>query len=238
MTDFPLSAPLAAAAPTANRKRLSWRKAFDHAILIAGSLFMLAPVLMLVQMSTVPDAQIMQTGPSLEIGGEFWSNLDKAIFGSMSFSGKNTGLAMFINSMILGLGFAIGKIVVALMAAYAIVYFRMRFATLAFWLIFTTLLLPLEVRIVPSYEITQKLGLLNTYTGMILPLIASATATFFFRQFFLSVPEELVEAARIDRAGPIRFFFDILVPLSRTMIAAIFIIMFVYGWNQYLWPTC
>lgn len=150
---------------------------------------MMAPVLMLLQMSTIPDAQIMQTGPSLEIGGEFWANLDKALFGSMSFSGRNTGLSMFVNSMILGLGFALGKIVIALMAAYAIVYFRMRFATLAFWLIFTTLLLPLEVRIVPSYEITQKLGLLNTYTGMILPLIASATATFFFGQFFLSVPE-------------------------------------------------
>lgn len=237
MTDFSLPAPAVSDAPLANKKRVSWRKVFDHLILIAGSLFMMAPVLMLVQMSTVPDVDLMRSGPSLAVGGEFWANLDKALFGSMSFSGKNTGLSMFINSMILGLGFAFGKIVIALMAAYAIVYFRMRFATLAFWLIFTTLLLPLEVRIVPSYEITQKLGLLNTYTGMILPLIASATATFFFRQFFLSVPEELVEAARIDRAGPIRFFFDILVPLSRTMIAAIFIIMFVYGWNQYLWPV-
>jgi sn-glycerol 3-phosphate transport system permease protein len=139
--------------------------------------------------------------------------------------------------MILGLGFAIGKIVIGMMAAYAIVYFRLKFATLAFWMIFTTLLLPLEVRILPSYEVITDLNLGNTYTGLIVPLIASATATFFFRQFFRSVPEELIEAARIDGAGPVKFFIDILVPLSRTMIAAMFIIMFVFGWNQYLWPT-
>ena len=151
--------------------------------------------------------------------------------------GANTGLNMLWNSLILGFGFAIGKIVLGMMAAYAIVYFRLRFASFAFWMIFTTLLLPLEVRILPSYEIVQRLGMLNTYQGLIVPLIASATATFFFRQYFRSIPEELVEAARIDGAGPVKFFFDILVPLSRTMVAAMFIIMFVYGWNQYLWPT-
>ena len=124
-----------------------------------------------------------------------------------------------------------------MMAAYAIVYFRFRFGTFAFWLIFTTLLLPLEVRILPSYEIVQSLGMLNSYAGLIVPLIASATATFFFRQFYKSVPDEMVEAARIDGAGALQFFIDILIPLSRTMIAAMFIIMFVYGWNQYLWPT-
>ncbi len=209
----------------------------DHAILIIGVLVMVAPLLMLLQMTSVPDVDILKSGPSLEIGDQFWSNLQKALFESMSFSGANTGLSMFGNSLILGLGFAIGKVVISMMAAYAIVYFRLKFAMLAFWLIFTTLLLPLEVRIVPSYEVTQKLGLLNSYTGLIVPLIASATATFFFRQFFMSVPDELVEAARIDGAGPVKFFIDILVPLSRTMIAAIFIIMFVYGWNQYLWPT-
>jgi sn-glycerol 3-phosphate transport system permease protein len=219
------------------RRAFPWGAVLNHAILIAGALFMIAPLAMFVQMSTMPDAEIMQHGPSLQIGDQLWSNLQKALFESMSFSGETTGVNMFRNSMILGLGFALGKIVISMMAAYAIVYFRMRFATLAFWLIFTTLLLPLEVRIVPSYEITQKLGLLNTWTGLIVPLIASATATFFFRQFFMSVPEELLEAARIDGAGPVRFFLDILVPLSQTMIAAVFIIMFVYGWNQYLWPV-
>jgi sn-glycerol 3-phosphate transport system permease protein len=164
-------------------------------------------------------------------------NFDKALFLKGGFTGEITGSGMLMNSFILGIGFAIGKIMIGMTAAYAIVYFRLRFATFAFWMIFTTLLLPLEVRILPTYEVVQGLGLANTYTGLILPLVASATATFFFRQFFLSVPEELVEAARIDGAGPVKFFIDILVPLSRTMVAAIFIIMFVYGWNQYLWPT-
>jgi sn-glycerol 3-phosphate transport system permease protein len=159
------------------------------------------------------------------------------MFQADGFSGINTGTRMLMNSFILGIGFAFGKIFVGMLAAYAIVYFRMRYASLAFWIIFTTLLLPLEVRILPSYEVVQRLGMLNTYQGLIIPLIASATATFFFRQYFRSIPEELVEAARIDGAGPVRFFFDILIPLSRTMIAAMFIIMFVYGWNQYLWPT-
>ncbi len=124
-----------------------------------------------------------------------------------------------------------------MLAAYAIVYFRFRLATFFFWIIFTTLLLPLEVRILPSYEVMNTLKLTNTYTGLIVPLLASATGTFYFRQFFKSVPDELLEAARIDGAGPFKFFIDVLVPLSRTMMAAIFIIMFVYGWNQYLWPT-
>jgi sn-glycerol 3-phosphate transport system permease protein len=209
----------------------------DHGVLILGSLFMLLPLLMLLQMTTIPDTEIIRTGPSLTVGDQFDDNFNKAMFEASGFSGENTGLSMLKNSFILGIGFAVGKIVIGMMAAYAIVYFRLRFATFAFWLIFTTLLLPLEVRILPSYEVVQWLGMLNTYQGLIIPLIASATATFFFRQFFRSVPEELVEAARIDGAGPVKFFIDILVPLSRTMIAAMFIIMFVYGWNQYLWPT-
>ncbi|WP_084864236.1 ABC transporter permease subunit [Salibaculum halophilum] len=209
----------------------------DHAVLIAGSLFLMLPLLMLLQMTTIPDTEIIQTGPSLKIGDQFGDNLEKAMLQASGFSGENTGMSMLKNSFILGIGFAVGKIVIGMTAAYAIVYFRLRFATLAFWLIFTTLLLPLEVRILPSYEVVQRLGMLNTYQGLIIPLIASATATFFFRQFFRSVPEELVEAARIDGAGPVKFFVDILVPLSKTMIAAMFIIMFVYGWNQYLWPT-
>lgn len=210
---------------------------FDHLILILGALFMMLPLLMVFQMTTIPDVEIIKTGPSLRIGDQFDDNFEKAMFQASGFSGENTGLSMLKNSFILGIGFAVGKILIGMMAAYAIVYFRLRFATLAFWLIFTTLLLPLEVRILPSYEIVQGLGMLNTYQGLIIPLIASATATFFFRQFFRSVPEELVEAARIDGAGPVKFFVDILVPLSKTMIAAMFIIMFVYGWNQYLWPT-
>lgn len=222
---------------THKKRRIKFSVVLDHSVLILGAIFMLLPVLMLLQMTTMPDLVTMKTGPSLAVGDQLDENFRKAIFQADGFSGANTGLRMLWNSLALGLGFAFGKIVLGMMAAYAIVYFRMRFASFAFWIIFTTLLLPLEVRILPSYEIAQKLGMLNTYQGLIIPLIASATATFFFRQYFRSIPEELVEAARIDGAGPVKFFIDILVPLSQTMIAAMFIIMFVYGWNQYLWPT-
>ena len=228
MTDIPYT-------PAA--RRIRWSVLADHAVLIAGSLFLLIPLLVMLQTTTTTDLETIKYGPQLAIGDQLDDNFRAAMFKASGFSGQNTGLSVLINSTILGLGFALGKIVIGMMAAYALVYFRMRFATLAFWLIFTTLLLPLEVRILPSYEIAQKLNLLNSYTGLILPLIASATATFFFRQFFRAVPEELVEAARIDGAGPVRFFIDVLAPLSQTMIAAMFIIMFVFGWNQYLWPT-
>jgi len=233
------AAALAAATvkPRRRRRRIRGGDVLDHLVLIVGSLFMLVPLLVVFQMTTVPDVEMIRTGPSLQIGDQLDENFDKAMFEASGFSGQNTGTRMLVNSFILGIGFALGKILIGMMAAYAIVYFRLRFATLAFWVIFTTLLLPLEVRILPSYEVVQKLGMLNTYQGLIIPLIASATATFFFRQFFRSVPEELVEAARIDGAGPVKFFVDILVPLSKTMIAAMFIIMFVFGWNQYLWPT-
>lgn len=209
----------------------------DHVVLLLGVGFMIGPLIVAFSTSTYDPIVIHQKGMQLGWGGNFIDTYNTVIFQKGGFSENITGLLMTKNSLILGLGFAIGKIIVSMLAAYAIVYFRFPFASLCFWLIFTTLLLPLEVRILPSYEVVQGLGLLNTYTGLILPLIASATGTFFFRQFFRSIPDELIEAARIDGAGPVRFFFDILVPLSRTMIAAIFIIMFVVGWNQYLWPT-
>ena len=136
----------------------------------------------------------------------------------------------------MALGIAIGKIAISIISAYAIVYFRFPFRMVFFWIIFLTLMLPVEVRILPTYKVVSDLGLLNSYGGLILPLIASATATFLFRQFFLTVPDELAEAARVDGAGPVRFFLDILLPLSRTNIAALFVILFIYGWNQYLWP--
>ena len=204
---------------------------FDHLILICGVIFMLGPLVVAFTTSTHSAAEIHTNGLMLNIGDDFTTTYDKVLFKSGGFTGQVTGLTMAMNSLILGLGFAIGKIVLSMLAAYAIVYFRFRFATIAFWLIFTTLLLPLEVRIMPSYKVMSDLGLLNSYQGLILPLLASATG-----QFFKSVPDELLEAARIDGAGPVKFFIDVLVPLSRTMIAAVFIIMFVYGWNQYLWP--
>jgi sn-glycerol 3-phosphate transport system permease protein len=209
---------------------------FDHLILLFGAFIMVAPVVIAFTTSTHDAAEIHRTGLTLAIGDHFTETYSKVLTHQGGFTGKVTGLTMMVNSLILGIGFAMGKIVLSMLAAYAIVYFRFRFATLFFWMIFTTLLLPLEVRILPSYEVMHKLHLINTYTGLIVPLLASATGTFFFRQFFKSVPDELLEAARIDGAGPYKFFIDILVPLSRTMMSAMFIIMFVYGWNQYLWP--
>lgn len=212
-------------------------KPLDHLILIIGALFLIGPVVLALMSSTHSAVQIHTNGLFLLPGRDGGETYHKVLTARGGFTGEVTGLRMLMNSLIMGIGFAVGKIVLSMMAAYALVYFRMPFATFLFWVIFTTLLLPLEVRIMPSYQVMSKLNLLNTYTGLIVPLLASATGTFYFRQFFKSVPDELLEAARIDGAGPVRFFFGILVPLSRTMMAAIFIIMFVYGWNQYLWPV-
>ncbi|QFT34606.1 sn-glycerol-3-phosphate ABC transporter permease UgpE [Roseibium porphyridii] len=209
----------------------------DHLILLAGVFFMVTPVALTFLTSTHDAITVYKEGVQFLPGGKFLENYEKVLFEAGGFTKEVDGFVMLKNSMILGFGFAIGKIIISMLAAYAIVYFRFPMATLCFWVIFATLLLPLEVRILPSYEIVQSLGMVNTYSGLIVPLIASATGTFFFRQFFMSVPDELLEAARIDGAGPWKFFKDILVPLSKTMIAAIFIIMFVFGWNQYLWPT-
>ncbi|WP_170329822.1 ABC transporter permease subunit [Ruegeria arenilitoris] len=233
MADTTLEAPAATRRP----RRIRWETVGDHVVLILGSLLMMLPPLIALTTASHDAVTIHREGLQLTLGDDLGKNFKNALFEKGGFTKNVNGMLMLMNSFILGIGFAVGKIIISMMAAYAIVYFRLRFATLAFWIIFTTLLLPLEVRILPSYEAIQKLGLTNTYTGLIVPLIASATGTFFFRQFFLSVPEELAEAARIDGAGPWKFFIDILVPLSRTMIAAIFIIMFVFGWNQYLWPT-
>jgi len=231
--DKPLAAAKAADRPT----RLNQIRLYDHVVLIIGVLLMMGPILVAFMTSTYDHVTIHREGMKIGWGGHFAETYADVLYQEGGFTGEVTGLLMTQNSLILGIGFAIGKIVVSMLAAYAIVYFRFPLATLSFWLIFTTLLLPLEVRILPSYEVVQQLGMLNTYSGLIIPLIASATGTFFFRQFFKSVPNEMIEAARIDGAGPFRFFWDILVPLSKTMIAAIFIIMFVVGWNQYLWPT-
>ncbi len=213
-----------------------WRSLSTHLILICGMIFMSAPVYIAFMSSTHSAETLFNEGLQYWFGGNFLETYYEVLFVEGGVMKKVTASRMLVNSMILGLGFAIGKVVISMTAAYAIVYFRFRLAVPLFWVIFLTLLLPLEVRIVPSYEVVAGLGLLNTHTGLIVPLIASATGTFFFRQFFKSVPEELLEAARLDNAGPMRFLIDILVPLSKTMIAAILIIMFVVGWNQYLWP--
>ncbi len=212
-------------------------KIFDHFILLFGVFIMVGPLLVALMTSSHEAADIHRNGLQILPGGHFVETYETVLTKEGGFTGKITGLRMMMNSLILGLGFAAGKIILSMLAAYALVYFRFRFATITFWMIFTTLLLPLEVRILPSYEVMNTLHLTNTYTGLIVPLLASATGTFYFRQFFKSIPDELLEAARIDGAGPFKFFIDVIAPLSKTMMAAIFIIMFVYGWNQYLWPT-
>jgi sn-glycerol 3-phosphate transport system permease protein len=212
------------------------RKITDHGILILGVLFMVTPLWIAFASSTHAPEDLLREGLQFGLGDRFLETYNSVLFETGGVTKGSTAMSMLVNSMVLGLGFAIGKIVISMLAAYAIVYFRFPLAVPMFWVIFLTLLLPLEVRIVPSYEVVAGLGMLNSYSGLIIPLIASATGTFFFRQFYKSVPDELLEAARIDGAGPVRFFLDILVPLSKTMVAAIFIIMFVFGWNQYLWP--
>jgi sn-glycerol 3-phosphate transport system permease protein len=203
-----------------------------HLGLIIGVLFIFFPIWLAFVASTVTQPEIVRPPMPLLPGGHFIENYSKALF-----SGVNAPVAtMMFNSLVMALGITIGKILISLMSAFAIVYFRFPGRTIFFWLIFLTLMLPVEVRIVPTYQVIANFGMLNSYSGLIFPLIASATATFLFRQFFLTVPDELTEAARVDGASPMQFFWHILLPMSRTNIAALFVILFIYGWNQYLWP--
>jgi len=203
-----------------------------HAGMILGIVVIFFPIYLAFVASTVQQEAIVRPPMPLLPGGYFIENYTRALF-----SGVTAPVwKMLVNSTIMALGIALGKIAISLLSAFAIVYFRFPLRKTFFWLIFLTLMLPVEVRIVPTYEVVAGFGMLNSYSGLILPLIASATATFLFRQFFLTVPDELAEAARVDGARPMRFFWDILLPMSRTNIAALFVILFIYGWNQYLWP--
>ncbi|OWY03426.1 sn-glycerol-3-phosphate ABC transporter permease UgpE [Thioclava sp. IC9] len=203
-----------------------------HMLMIAGVLVIFFPIWLAFVASTHTQQEIAQAPMPVMPGSHLIENYSDALF-----SGVNVPVAtMLVNSLVMALGIALGKIAISLLSAFAIVYFRFPGRRFFFWMIFITLMLPVEVRIVPTYEVVAGFGMLNSYSGLILPLIASATATFLFRQFFLTVPDELAEAARVDGARPMRFFFDILLPMSRTNIAALFVILFIYGWNQYLWP--
>jgi sn-glycerol 3-phosphate transport system permease protein len=211
----------------------------SHFILILGVAIVAFPVYVTLVASTQSSAQIASSVPmSLLPGDNFWQTYKVALFGGVTDAGSTlpAALPMMGTSLVMALVIALGKIAISLLSAFAIVYFRFPMRNLVFWMIFVTLMLPVEVRIGPTYKVVSDLGMLNSYAGLTIPLIASATATFLFRQFFLTVPDELVEAARMDGAGPMRFFWDVLLPLSRTSIAALFVIQFIYGWNQYLWP--
>ncbi len=210
-----------------------------HLTLVLGVLIVGFPVYLTFVASTQTAEQIVQNVPmSLLPGSHMIESYKLALFGGTTQYGSTIPpvAPMLWVSLVSALVISIGKIAISLLSAFAVVYFRFPGRSLVFWMVFVTLMLPVEVRILPTYKVVSDLGLLNTYAGLTVPLIASATATFLFRQFFLTVPDELVEAARIDGAGPMRFFKDVLVPLSRTSIAALFVIQFIYGWNQYLWP--
>jgi sn-glycerol 3-phosphate transport system permease protein len=207
-----------------------------HLVLIIGAAVVVFPVYVAFIASTHGGNDFLSGIVPLVPGPHLVENYATMLSAGMTSSGAPPIGPMMINSLVMAVGVAVGKIVISILSAFAIVYFRFPFRTLAFWMIFITLMLPVEVRIVPTFKVVADLGLLNNYGGLIIPLIASATATFLFRQFFLTVPEELMEAARVDGAGPMKFFRDILLPLSTTNIAALFIILFVLGWNQYLWP--
>jgi sn-glycerol 3-phosphate transport system permease protein len=209
---------------------------FAHLGLILGVLVVAFPVYYAFVASTLPVERILRPPLPFLPGDRFAENYGEALFGGVGrIGGVGVGRLLF-NSAVTALAIATGKIVISLLSAYAIVFFRFPFRRVFFWMIFITLMLPVEVRIVPTYRVIVDLGLIDTYTGLTLPLMASATATFLFRQVFLTIPGELVDAARIDGAGPLRFLTTILLPLSRTNIAALFVILFIYGWTQYLWP--
>lgn len=207
-----------------------------HLILWIGIAIVAFPVYLAFVASTQDNAAIANGQMSLLPGGHFLETYTKTLFVGTSGSTREPVGTMLFNSFVMSLAIAAGKIAISILSAYAIVYFRFRLRIAVFWLIFVTLMLPVEVRIYPTYKIAADLNLLDSYAGLTLPLIASATATLLFRQFFMTVPDELLEASRIDGAGPFRFFKDTLLPLSRTNMAALFVILFIYGWNQYLWP--
>ncbi len=211
--------------------------ALSHLVMVLGVIVVAFPLYVAFVASTHTAQDIVQVPMPLLPGGNMIETYRDALFGGHAGAGSTApaGRMMFV-SLVSALIITIGKIAISLLSAFAIVYFRFPLKNFFFWAIFVTLMLPVEVRIMPTYKVVSDLGMLNTYAGLTIPLIASATATFLFRQFFLTVPDELVEAARVDGAGPMRFFKDILVPLSKTSIAALFVIQFIYGWNQYLWP--
>jgi len=218
-------------------ERRPWLDALSHLVLILGVLVVAFPVYIAFVASTHIAQEVVQVPMPLLPGAHLWDNYAMAWQGERQGSGSHASVGrMMVVSLVCALSIAIGKIAISVLSAFAIVYFRFPLRMAFFWAIFVTLMLPVEVRIGPTYQVVADLGLLNSYAGLTIPLIASATATFLFRQFFLSVPDELAEAARVDGAGAMRFFIDILLPLSKTTMAALFVIQFIYGWNQYLWP--
>ncbi|HEU4646414.1 MAG TPA: sn-glycerol-3-phosphate ABC transporter permease UgpE [Burkholderiales bacterium] len=217
-------------------ERRPWLDVLSHGILILGVIVIAFPVYVTFVASTLPLEQIMVAPMPLWPGDRLVENYSQVLFAGTATGSKAPVATMLFNSTVVALCITLGKISISLISAFAIVYFRFPLRMFFFWMIFITLMLPVEVRIIPTFQVIADLGMLNSYAGLSLPLIASATATFLFRQFFMTIPDELAEAARMDGAGPMRFFWDVVLPLSKTSMAALFVIQFIYGWNQYLWP--
>ena len=213
-----------------------WVTFLAHAVLILGVVVVAFPLYVTFIASTLSLDEILTVPMPLLPGDRFVENYSQVLSAGSTKGSSAAVSTMLANSLIMALSIAIGKIAISIIASFAIVYFRFPLRNFFFWMIFVTLMLPVEVRILPTFKVVSDLGMLDSYVGLTLPLIASATATFLFRQFFLTIPDELAEAARIDGAGPMRFFWDVIIPLSRPNIAALFVILFIYGWNQYLWP--
>lgn len=218
-------------------ERSPFLRVLTHAVMILGVLVVAFPLYLAFVASSHTPQDIVQAPMPMLPGGNLWNTWTTALFGGGDGAGSTAPVArMMWVSLVTAIVITVGKIAISLLSAFAIVYFRFPAKNIVFWMVFATLMLPVEVRIIPTYAVVANLGMLNSYAGLTLPLIASATATFLFRQFFMTVPEELMEAARVDGAGPMKFFKDILIPVSITNIAALFVIMFIYGWIQYLWP--
>ena len=213
-----------------------WLTFLSHAVLLSGVALVAFPLYVTFVASTLTAEQILTVPMPLVPGSHLLENYAQALSSGSTMGASAPVGRMMLNSLVMALSIAVGKIAISIIASFAIVYFRFPLRNFFFWMIFVTLMLPVEVRIIPTFKVVSDLGMINSYMGLTIPLIASATATFLFRQFFLTIPEELAEAARIDGAGPLRFFFDVVLPLSKTSIAALFVIQFIYGWNQYLWP--
>ena len=213
-----------------------WIDALAHAVLIVGVILVAFPLYVTFVASTLTYDQIITVPMPLVPGDQLIENYSQVLKAGSEKGSSAPVSKMLVNSFVMAIGVALGKIAISILSAFAIVYFRFPGRNFFFWMIFVTPMLPIEVRIIPTFKVAADLGILDSYVGLTLPLIASATATFLFRQFFLTIPDELAEAARIDGAGPMRFFWDVVLPLSKTSMAALFVILFILGWNQYLWP--
>ncbi|MGO8916634.1 MAG: sn-glycerol-3-phosphate ABC transporter permease UgpE [Stellaceae bacterium] len=216
----------------ANQAPLDW---LPHLVLCAGAGIIAFPIYITFVASSLTPQDIL-AGMKLLPGPHLFQNYRDALVNGVAATSGESVARMLWNTLVMALIIAVGKIAISLLSAYAVVFFRFPLRMVVFWMIFVTLMLPVEVRIVPTYKVVADLGMIDSFAGLTIPLIASATATLLFRQFFLTIPDELVEAAKIDGAGPLRFLVDTVIPLSRTNLAALFVILFIYGWNQFLWP--